>query len=53
MVGLIALSEALFVLFVFLKLVGVITWSWIWVVSPIWMLFVIYTINYLIYRIEE
>ena len=27
--------------FIVLKLVGVITWSWAWVLAPMWMLFVI------------
>ena len=28
---------ALAVLFIALKLTGVITWSWLWVLAPIWM----------------
>lgn len=28
--------EALLLIFVVLKLVGVIHWSWIWVLSPFW-----------------
>ena len=37
-------SEALTILFVALKLCGVINWSWLWVVSPIWvtLLFVLF-----------
>ena len=27
--------------FIVLKLIGVITWSWIWVLSPIWIPFVL------------
>ena len=30
-------SEALTILFVALKLCGVIDWPWLWVVSPIWI----------------
>lgn len=25
------------IVFIFLKLCGVITWSWLWVLSPIWI----------------
>jgi hypothetical protein len=31
------LSGVLLVVFVVLKLVGVINWSWIWVLSPLWI----------------
>jgi Flp pilus assembly protein TadB len=30
-------AEALTLLFIALKLCGVITWSWLWVLSPIWI----------------
>ena len=30
-------AEALTILFIALKLCGVITWSWLWVLSPIWI----------------
>ena len=30
-------SEALTILFIALKLCGVIAWSWLWVLSPIWI----------------
>ena len=30
-------SEALTILFIALKLCGVIDWSWLWVLSPIWI----------------
>lgn len=30
--------------FIVLKLVGVITWSWIWVLSPLWISAVIYVV---------
>lgn len=29
--------EALTLLFIALKLCGVITWSWLWVLSPLWL----------------
>ena len=33
--------EALTLLFIALKLTGVITWSWLWVLSPLWLTFVV------------
>lgn len=33
----IGLADVLLVVFVVLKLVGVITWSWLWVLSPLWI----------------
>lgn len=29
------------ILFITLKLIGIITWSWLWVLAPIWIPFVI------------
>lgn len=29
------------IVFIVLKLCGVISWSWLWVLSPIWLLFLI------------
>ncbi len=34
--------ETLLVVFVVLKLIGVISWSWWWVTSPIWIAVVLY-----------
>ena len=31
------LADVLTIVFVVLKLVGVIDWSWIWVLSPLWI----------------
>lgn len=31
------LASLLFVLFLGLKLAGVIAWSWIWIFSPLWI----------------
>lgn len=28
--------------FIVLKLIGVITWSWVWVLSPLWISFIAY-----------
>ena len=35
------LAILLAILFIVLKLTGVITWSWLWVLAPIWISFVI------------
>ena len=37
----IGFSGLLAILFITLKLAGVITWSWLWVLAPIWIPFVI------------
>lgn len=39
--GGISLGTCLAAIFVTLKLTGVITWSWLWVLSPIWIPFLI------------
>lgn len=31
------LADVLLVIFIVLKLCGVITWSWLWVLSPLWI----------------
>lgn len=31
------IPDVLAIIFVVLKLIGVIEWSWIWVLSPIWI----------------
>ena len=35
-------------IFIVLKLIGVIKWSWLWVLCPIWITFIIYLIIILI-----
>jgi hypothetical protein len=32
------------IVFIVLKLIGYITWSWVWVLSPLWIGFVIFLI---------
>ena len=39
--GGLALSEVLLVVFIVLKLLGVINWSWWWVLSPLWISLII------------
>ena len=36
-----SLCTTLGLIFIVLKLLGVITWSWLWVLSPFWIPFVI------------
>lgn len=35
--GRITLGDVLLIVFIVLKFVGVINWSWIWVLSPLWI----------------
>ena len=37
--GGVSLGTVLAIVFIVLKLCGVITWSWLWVLSPIWISF--------------
>lgn len=45
--GGITLSGVLLIVFIILKLVGVINWSWIWVLSPLWISWIIIGLIYL------
>ena len=45
------LSSVLTIIFVVLKLVGVINWSWLWVLSPTWISFGLWLIIVVIYAI--
>lgn len=44
-------------IFITLKLMGFLTWSWLWVLSPIWIPFVVFLLIavalFIIYLIEE
>lgn len=48
------LASVLLVVFIVLKLCKVINWSWLWILSPLWISVIfwtiIYIILYLIYR---
>ena len=37
----VTIADVLLVVFIVLKLVGVIHWSWIWVLSPLWISLII------------
>lgn len=38
------IAGLLTIIFVVLKLVGVIAWSWLWVLSPLWISFLIWVV---------
>lgn len=42
--GGIGLTGALTIAFIVLKLTGVITWSWWWVLSPLWIGFILFVV---------
>lgn len=43
--------EALLVVFIVLKLCNVITWAWIWVLSPLWLDLVFTTIVFVVIKV--
>ena len=47
------LLDVLAVIFIVLKLLGVITWSWVWVLSPIWIQLVIVAIVFIVILIND
>ena len=47
------LLDVLGVIFIVLKLLGVITWSWVWVLSPIWIQLVIVAIVFIVILIKD
>lgn len=52
--GGIGFFDLLGVVFIVLKLMGVIEWSWLWVLSPIWIpivvVIVLFVINIIVHR---
>lgn len=40
-----SLSAVLFIVFLVLKLVGVIAWSWWWVTAPLWIGLILFAIS--------
>ena len=44
----ISITGVLTLIFIVLKLIGVIKWSWIWVLCPIWITLLLYLIIILI-----
>lgn len=51
--GGLGLLDVLAVIFIVLKLLGVITWSWVWVLSPIWIQLVIVAIVFIVILIKD
>lgn len=45
--------DVLLIVFIVLKLCGVITWSWIWVLSPLWIWIVLYLLVMGFIKIRE
>jgi len=41
-------AEVLLLVFIVLKLLGVITWSWLWVLSPIWISVILFLVGVLL-----
>jgi hypothetical protein len=46
--GGIGLGTVLFLVFLILKLVGVITWSWWWVTAPLWIPVIVVLVAFVI-----
>ena len=46
--GGISFGAVLGIVFIVLKLVGVINWSWLWVLSPIWISILLVILIYLV-----
>ena len=47
------LLDVLAVIFIVLKLLGVITWNWVWVLSPIWIQLVIVAIVFIVILVKD
>ena len=43
------LASLLLIAFIILKLCGVITWSWLWVLSPLWISLIIEIIFFVVW----
>ena len=41
----------LFLVFLTLKLVGVIAWSWLWVTAPIWFPIIFFVIVFIVFAV--
>lgn len=44
-------GDVLLVVFIVLKLLGVINWSWVWVLSPIWISLILVLLALVLYGI--
>lgn len=41
-----SICDVLAIIFIVLKLLGIITWSWVWVLSPIWISIIVVLVLY-------
>ncbi|QXN73041.1 membrane protein [Mycobacterium phage Phillis] len=41
----IGLSTLLFIVFLILKLTGVVAWSWLWVTAPLWIAAILFVLS--------
>ena len=48
----VSFSDLLGILFIALKLCGVISWSWIWVLAPVWTSWIVITVLSIIKKSE-
>jgi len=44
----ISFLDLLLIAFIILKLTGIITWSWIWVLAPLWIPFVLVILFFIV-----
>jgi fatty acid desaturase len=51
--GAMKFCDVLLIVFVVLKLVGVINWSWWWVLAPFWIPFLLYILLIVAIKIAE
>lgn len=47
------ICDVLAVVFIVLKLIGIIEWSWVWVLSPIWIQVLIVVVVFIVLRIKD
>ena len=50
--GGLGITSVLTIVFIVLKVVGVINWSWIWVLSPLWIKLIVALIVYVVLHIN-
>lgn len=43
--------DVLLIVFIVLKLCGLINWSWVWVLSPLWIWFIVFIVLVIIVRV--
>lgn len=48
-----SIGDVILIVFIILKLCKVINWSWLWVLSPLWISLIIYIILAIIIKIKS